>query len=156
MSFWLIFGSFLIAPSYALSVTSQFLGQMKGHVKMHNRGKFHLYSIFGCEVIKFQIFSWRGSTHEIGHFGGFLGPNSPPPGKDCPIWLKFLPEVVLKDIKIVWRILEKFNFFLKREILKVCTFCPTLSPIYPLKMTDIGEIISNAIQKFSHLAIQIS
>ena len=39
--FWLIFKSFWITPSYTLAVTSQFLYQIKGIMKMHNRGKFH-------------------------------------------------------------------------------------------------------------------
>ena len=39
--FWLIFKSFWITPSYTLAVTPQFLYQIKGIMKMHNRGKFH-------------------------------------------------------------------------------------------------------------------
>ena len=62
---------------------------------MYNHGKFHLYSICGCQVIKFEMFSWRWSIHEMGHFWGFLGPNSPKYGQILP---KFLPEVVLNDI----------------------------------------------------------
>ena len=65
---------------------------------MYNHSKFHLYSICGCQVIKFEMFSWRWSIHEMAHFGGFLGPNSPKYGL---ILLKFLPEVLLKDRKPV-------------------------------------------------------
>ena len=50
--------------------------QMKDLMKIHNGGKFHIYRICGCEVINFQIFSWRCSFH-FGHFGVFLSPNSP-------------------------------------------------------------------------------
>ena len=66
---------------------------------MHNRGMGHLYSISGCEVIKFQMFLWQGSIHEISHFEGFWGSNSP---KYDLILLKFLPEVELKDEKTVF------------------------------------------------------
>ena len=66
--FWLIFGSFWITPSYALAVTPQFLYQIKHIMKMHNRGKFHLYRISGCKVKKFEMFSWRWSIHEMAHF----------------------------------------------------------------------------------------
>ena len=59
-------------------------------MKIHNRGKFHLYSICGSQVIKFEIVSWRCSIHEMAHFGGFLSPFSP---KSCWILLKFGPEV---------------------------------------------------------------
>ena len=50
--------------------------------------------------------------------------------------------------------LKKLLFLPKREIPKVCTFCPTLSPIYPLKLAEIGKN-KNSRQKFSHRAIQI-
>ena len=66
--FWLIFKSFWITPSYTLAVTPQFLYQIKGIMKMHNRGKFHFYRISGCEVKKFEMFSWRWSIHEMAHF----------------------------------------------------------------------------------------
>ena len=80
---------------------------------MYNRGKFHLYSICGCQVIKFEMFSWRCSIHEMAHFGGFLGPNSP---KYDQILLKFLPEVELKDPKIAFEEpLKNFNFYQNRD-----------------------------------------
>ena len=113
LNFWLIFWSFSITPSYALLVTPQFLCQIKGLMKMYNRGKFHLYSICGCQVIKFEMFSWRCSIHEMAHFGGFLGPNSPKYGQ---ILLKFLPEWVLKDTKTVFgKPLKNVNFYQNRE-----------------------------------------
>ena len=37
-----------------------------------------------------------------------------------------------------FKIFEKSEFLPKWEISKVCTFCPTLRPIYPLKMAEIG------------------
>ena len=75
--FGVIFRSFSSTPSYALRVAPQFLRQIKGLMKIHNRGKFHLYSICGSQVIKFQIVSWRCSIHEMAHFGVFLSPFSP-------------------------------------------------------------------------------
>ena len=67
---------------------------------MYNPGKFHLYSVCGCQVIKFEMFSWRCSIHEMAHFWGFLDPNSPKYGQ---ILLKFLPDVVvLANIKRVF------------------------------------------------------
>ena len=75
---------------------------------MYNRGKFHLYSICGSQVTKFQIFSWQWSNHEMAHFGDFLGPNVPKYGL---ILLKFLPEVVLKDAKtVIEESLKNLNF----------------------------------------------
>ena len=60
-----------------------------------------------------------------------------------PIWSD-LAEIFTrgstKGDKIgVWRIFEKLSFLPKREIPKVCAFCPTLSPIYPLKLAEIGK-----------------
>ena len=85
MIFWLIQRGFLFTPSY-----------------LHNRGKFHQYSICGCQVKNFQSFSYRFSIHEIAPFlrdGGGLGPYSPKYG---PTLLKFLPEVVYKQTKSVF------------------------------------------------------
>ena len=87
---------------------------------MYNRSKFHLYSICGCQVIKFEMFSWRCSIHEMAHFEGFLGPNSPKYG---PILLKFLPEVVLSDTKAVLEeSLKNLNFYQNREYPKFGRF----------------------------------
>ena len=85
---------FLLHPmSYAL-----IFWQMNGLIKIHNRGKFYEYSIFDCQVINFQSFSYRFSIHEMPLFGEVLGPNSP---KYCQILLKFSPQVVLKETKTV-------------------------------------------------------
>ena len=93
---------------------------MKGLVKIHNRTKFHFHSICDSQVINFQKFSWRWSSHELGHFGGVLGPTSP---KNAPILIKFAPEVDLKErntvLKVFWEIpifteitpFQNFNFF---------------------------------------------
>ena len=84
----------LLPPlSYAL-----IFWQMKGLIKIHNRGKFYEYSILDCQVINFQSFSYRFSIHEMPLFGEVLGPNSP---KYCQILLKFSPQVVFKETKTV-------------------------------------------------------
>ena len=59
-------------------------------MKIHNRGKFHLYSFCGSQVINVQMVLWRCSIHELTHFGGFGGPNCP---QNSQIKLKFGPEV---------------------------------------------------------------
>ena len=78
---------------------------LKGVININNVGKFHLYSICGCHVIKFQMLLWWWSIHEMAHFEGSLRPNSP---KYCPIVPKFLPEVVLKERKTMFA--ESWNF----------------------------------------------
>ena len=97
--FWFIFGSFWITPYYALEVTPQFLYQMKELIQIHNRGKFHLYSISGCEVKKFEMFSWWWSIHEMAHFWAFSGPKS---SKCGSILLKFAPQLLLKESKTLF------------------------------------------------------
>ena len=99
LNFWVIFGSFSITPSYALLFTPQFLYEIKGLMEIYNRGKFHLYSISGCEVKKIEMFSWRWSIHEMVHFWGFSGPKSPKCG---PILLKFAPQLLLKESKTLF------------------------------------------------------
>ena len=87
---------------------------------MYNRGKFHLYSICGCQVIKFEMFSWQWSIHEMVHFEGFLGHNSPKYG---PILLKFLPEVVLKETKLAFEeSLKNFHFYRNGRYRKFARF----------------------------------
>ena len=63
-------------------------GQIKHLIEVHNCGKFHYCSTCGCQVINFQMFSWRCSIHEIGPSGGSS-------------LLKFRPEVFSHEIKTV-------------------------------------------------------
>ena len=71
---------------------------MKDVIEINNGGKFHIYSIYGCEVIHYceveviQMF-FAMEYLEEGGGGGGLGPNSL---EYCSILLKFLPEVVTK------------------------------------------------------------
>ena len=77
-------------------------------MEIHNRAKFHLHSICGSQVKNFKKVSWRWSIHELGHFGGFLGPNSPKYG---PIMLKLAPEIVPKERNGVFeKVLVNSNF----------------------------------------------
>ena len=70
---------------------------MKDVMEINNGGKFHIYSICGCEVIHYceveviQMFFAMEYLEEGG--GGGLGPNSL---EYCSILRKFLPEVVTK------------------------------------------------------------
>ena len=73
-------------PSYTI-----IFRQIKGLMVIHNRGKFHQYSISCSQVIKFQMFLWQCSIHEMAPFRGFLGLFSP---KYSSVLLKISPEVV--------------------------------------------------------------
>ena len=44
---------------------------------IHNRGKFHQYSICGFQVENFQSFSYQFSIHEMALFGFFWKPLLP-------------------------------------------------------------------------------
>ena len=96
---------------------------MKGVMKIHNHGKFHLYSISGFQVIKFQMFSWRWNIHEMVHFGGFLGPFSP--NSDL-ILLKFGPGVEHYETKTVYECVMNvcYVFKGKQDVPKVLSFGP--------------------------------
>ena len=97
--FWLIFEGFSLTPSYTLWFTPQFLRQMKGLIKIYNRGKFHLYSICGSQVINVQIFSWQWNIHEMAHFGGFWDHNF---HKNGQIVLKYGSEVEHHKTKMAY------------------------------------------------------
>ena len=56
-------------------------------MEIHNCGKFHQYSIYGCQVKKFQFL--RTDSHLRRLYYG-------------PILLKFLPDIALKQKKIVF------------------------------------------------------
>ena len=72
---------------------AQIFCQMKGIMKIHNRAKFHLYTSCDSQVKNLQKFSWQWSIHELGHFGVFLGRNSP---KYDSILVKLATELVFK------------------------------------------------------------
>ena len=86
--------------------------------------KFQLRSICGSQVINFQMFSGPWSSHELGHFGGFLGLNSP---KNASILLKLAPEVDLKERNTVLKFLGEIPSFKPKNQLFVVflvTPCP--------------------------------
>ena len=72
-NFLAFFQSFFDHALLRSMVDAQIFCQIKGLMEIHNRGKFYLYGICGCWVINFQMFSWRCSIHELGHFGGVFG-----------------------------------------------------------------------------------
>ena len=77
-------------------------------MKIHTRGKFHLFTICGSKDINFQMFSWRCSSHEMGSFWGFLGRFSPKHGSNL---LKFGPEVIYHETKKVYKQCFKIRCF---------------------------------------------
>ena len=46
---------------------------MKDFVKLQNRGKFHQYSIYGCQVKNYQSFVYQISIHAGPIFAGVFG-----------------------------------------------------------------------------------
>ena len=117
---WLIFGSFWITPSHVLLVVPQFLCQMRGLTELHNRGKFHLYSICGFEVKKFEMFLWQWSIHEMAYFWAFLGPNSPKYG---PILLKFARQLLFRESNaLAQEFFKNSNFYRNRTSPKFALF----------------------------------
>ena len=105
------------------------LCQMEGLMEIHNHGKFHLYIISGCPIINFQMFSWRCSIHELVHFGGFWGPNSPKYG---PILLKLAPEVAFKETQTLCQEFWKNSNFCRNgrhpKFLRLVPLWPPFSP----------------------------
>ena len=81
---------FVYALLHPLSSTLIFC-KLKDLIKVHNCGKFHLYSVCGCQVKNFQSFSCKIRIHTGPIFEGLLGPCSP---KNGLILLKFALEVV--------------------------------------------------------------
>ena len=77
-------------------------------MEIHNRANFHFDNIGGSQDIQFQMFLGPRSSHELGHFGGFFGPNSP---KNASILLKLAPEVDLKERNTVLKFLEEIPSF---------------------------------------------
>ena len=65
---------------------------------------------------------YRFSIHEIALFGRFFGRGS-----------------TLANKNTVWKILEGLVYLWKRDRLKVSTFGPTLTPLFPLNMAKIHK-----------------
>ena len=118
---------------------------------MHNGGKFHLYSICGCHVIKFPMLLWWWSIHDMAHFGGSLRHNSP---KYCPIVPKFLPEVVLEERNTMQN-LWKIGIFTEAGNTQGLHIWSNFEPKLPHEDGQNPGKQKNSRQKFSHRTIQI-
>ena len=90
------------------------------------------YSICSSQVINFQKFSWRWSIHELGHFGGFLDPNSP---QNPWILVKLAPEVVLKEkntvLKFLWQIPIFTETAAEKSLILFSVFAQLWGPFTP-------------------------
>ena len=115
----------LRSMSYAL-----IFWQMKGLIKIHNRGKFYEYRVLDCQVINFQSFSYRFSIHEMPLFGELILPDS------AEI---FTTGSIQGNKSSASRIFEKLKFLQKREIYRVCIFGTTLTPFFPSE--EDGQIL---------------
>ena len=51
--------------------------QMKGFVMIHNRGKFHIYSVCGCQFINFQMFLGDAASMNLAILGVFWAVTPP-------------------------------------------------------------------------------
>ena len=102
--------------------------QMKGLIKIHNRGKFYEHSIFDCQVINFQSFLYWFSIHEMALFGEVLGPNSP---QNCQIYLIFFLQVVFKKQKQYFKNLWKTQIFTETRDIQSLHFWSNFDPFYP-------------------------
>ena len=104
-------------------------------MKIHNRGKFISIAFVAAKLKTFS-FSYRFSIHEMALFGFFLEPYSPKYKDFVEI---FTWCSIQTDKKYVLKIFEKFDFLQKTDVPKVCTFGPTLTPRFPLKMAGIEK-----------------
>ena len=73
-------------------------------MEIHNRGKFHSYSICGCQVMNFQLFSQDQKRGFQAAFRWFFGYNSP---KCSRILLKFGPVTHCIEIYYTCYIFDK-------------------------------------------------
>ena len=129
-------------------------------MEMHNCGKFHQYSICGCQVKSFQIFAYRFPSINwpfLFFFSFFLWGKGV--GGTLILWSDFaeiFPRYSTQTEKnSVWIIFGKIVFLLKQGEFKVCTFDPTLTPCFLLKMAEIKKKKEFSKKTFSHRAIQI-
>ena len=131
---------FIYILSYRTSYASSF-SQNKGLMKLHNRGKFHKYTICGCQVINFQRFSNRFNIHDMAGVFCFVLFLRGWGEKWVASLGYFLPQIRfdfsaiysrglnILDKHSVGRSFPNFESFLKREIPKLYSFGPFLGPI---------------------------
>ena len=79
-------GGFFDHAQLSPVVDAPILCQMKGLVEIHKCGKFHEYTICGCQVVSVEMFTDQQKVLFLGAFGWFFGHNSP---KYCQIDFKF-------------------------------------------------------------------
>ena len=134
----------MFTPSYTFQLSP--FPPIKCTMKIINRGKFHKYSICGCQVKNFPSFGNPFSTHEMALLGVFLGLSS------TNFDEIFTKDSILADKNIVWIIFPKFEFLRKWDRSKTLT----LSCIpFPLNMAKIKERQNSQWKKCSHQAMQI-
>ena len=116
-----------------------FFCQVKDLMKIHNRDKFHQYSICSCHVKNFQSFAYRHYIHEMALFGRFFGPHLPKYGP-------FLPKIVtrksiLANKSIDWKLLWRVRSFMEKQRTQSVHFLSNLDLSSPLKMAKIVQNI---------------
>ena len=108
-----------------------FFCQVKDLMKIHNRDKFHQYSICSCHVKNFQSFAYRHCIHEMALFG-FLGPHLPKYG---PFLTKIVTrKSILANKSIVWKLLWRVRSFMEKQRTQSVHFWSNLDLSSPLKM----------------------
>ena len=105
-------------------------------MKIHNRGKFHQYSICDCKVNNFQSFMYRFSIHEIALFGKFLGPYFP---SMVQYYRYSQQRQYSSKQKHCLNIFEGFDSLWEKDGPKVGTFGPTMTLLFLLKMAKIEK-----------------
>ena len=142
--FWAQTGSKLPPPLPPL-LTSPPLWLRQWVIRNSQIAKFQFLCIFCSWLYLEEAIRFFGLGPNCGHFGGFEGNNS---RKQHHTELKFWPLVVFIFVQILYKAFWKTWIFTEAgDVHKVSVFGPTLTPIYPLKMTQI---------KNSYLAIQIN
>ena len=106
---------------------------------------------FICIAYNFQSFMYQFRIHEIALFGRFWGPYSPKNGPN-------LPNILIRG-RTHSNSFEEIEFLWKRDGPKVCTFGPTLTIGFLVKMAEIkknthGSRKTLAIELFQFVKIK--
>ena len=142
----------MFTPSYTFELSPSPPPQIKHTMKIQNRGKFHKYSICGCQVKNFPSFGNPFSTHEMALLGVFLGLSSTILGLPSTFDEIFTRDSILADKNTVWIIFPKFEFLRKWDRSKTLT--PSCTPFPPEYGQNQGKS-KQSVKKCSHQAIQI-
>ena len=119
-----------------ISYTQMFC-QVKNLKKIHNQGKPNHYSTCSCQVKNGQYFVNRFSIHEMALSERILGRYS---RKCCPILphQKWHSSKQKYCLNFFWRI----RVLMKIDVPRVCIFVATLTPLFPLKMSEIERNVN--------------